>query len=181
MNVKGCVYVGILYIYITACPFKMAVVFYTFIQYQNFNRLENIYFYIYQTYIYIRHIFIDFFYILDLDNISISGNKELLSQVWINLINNAIKFADKTISITLRKQDSNAVIEFKNDGTTITDEQVEHVFDQFYQADSSHAVMGHGLGLSIANKIVTLHNGTITCDNTQKGTTIFTIILPINS
>ena len=118
---------------------------------------------------------------IDLDNISIFGNKELLSQVWINLINNAIKFADKTISITLRKQDSNAVIEFKNDGTTITDEQVEHVFDQFYQADSSHAVMGHGLGLSIANKIITLHNGTITCDNTQKGITIFTIILPINS
>lgn len=118
---------------------------------------------------------------IDLDNISISGNKELLSQVWINLINNAIKFADKTISITLRKQDANAVIELKNDGLTITDEQVRHIFDQFYQADSSHSVMGHGLGLSIANKIVTLHNGTITCDNTQKGATIFTIILPLNS
>lgn len=117
---------------------------------------------------------------INLDEVSINANKELLSQVWINLIGNAIKYANKQISISLTKQDNTAIVEFKNDGTTITDEQAERIFDKFYQADNSHNTKGFGLGLSIAKKIINLHNGSISCNNKQKNTTIFTIKLPLD-
>lgn len=119
---------------------------------------------------------------ISLEEMDVFANKELLSQVWINLLGNATKYADKKISIHLSlsqdKQSANFYI--SNDGTTITNSQLEHIFEKFYQADNSHSSSGQGLGLSIAQKIINLHGGTIECDNTQPNLTIFVVKLPLN-
>ena len=113
------------------------------------------------------------------DDINICANRELLSQVWINLINNAIKYANSKISIKLSVNSDIATIEFKNDGGNLSNQQVEHIFDKFYQTDKSHASNGFGLGLSIAKKIIDLHQGSIICNNSHKNQTIFIITLPL--
>lgn len=116
---------------------------------------------------------------IDLQEIDIVANKDLLSQVWINLISNAYKFAKDNILLKLCKQDDFAVFTIKNDGS-ISNEQKQHIFDKFYQADNSHSTDGFGLGLSITKKIVSLHNGTIECDNTQENNISFIVKLPLN-
>lgn len=116
---------------------------------------------------------------INMDNVSVCANKELLSQVWINLISNAIKFAEKNIIINLTSDSRFVNIEFINDGNPPTAEQLEHLFDKFYQVDPSHNGNGFGLGLSIAQKIILLHGGSITCTATPENTTIFTIKLPV--
>ncbi len=117
-----------------------------------------------------------------LEEINILANKELLSQVWINLLGNASKYAQSKIGISLKLSPNkdNAIFRIYNDGTTISDEQMSHIFEKFYQADNSHSSCGQGLGLSIAQKIVNLHGGTIECDNSQPNLTIFEAKLPLN-
>lgn len=113
-------------------------------------------------------------------DIKIVASKELLSQVWINLINNAIKYADKKISLSCTQQNDCAVFVISNDGVGINDDQKSKIFDKFYQADSSHSSAGHGLGLSIAKKIIELHGGTICCDNSNNFTS-FVVKLPLTN
>ncbi len=116
---------------------------------------------------------------IDLDKVNIFANKDLLSQVWVNLINNALKYAKKKVKIKLIATKDTATFFISNDGTTITDEQKKRIFEKFYQIDNSHSSSGFGLGLSIAKKIVLLHNGTIECDNLVKNKTTFVVKLPI--
>lgn len=118
---------------------------------------------------------------ISLDQTTIVANKELLSQVWINLLGNAVKYAQDKITLSLCESTNkkNAIISITNDGATITDAQREHIFEKFYQADNSHSSSGQGLGLSIAQKIITLHGGTITCDNSHPNLTTFNVTLPL--
>lgn len=119
---------------------------------------------------------------ISLEEMNILANKELLSQVWINLLGNATKYADKIININLSLTEDKQSAKFciTNDGATITDEQLKHIFEKFYQADNSHSSSGQGLGLSIAQKIIHLHDGTIMCDNSSPNSTTFIIELPLN-
>ncbi|MDR1774476.1 MAG: HAMP domain-containing histidine kinase [Clostridioides sp.] len=96
---------------------------------------------------------------LDLEAFEYNGNEELLSQVWINLIQNAIKFTKSNIEITLK----NNLLTIKDDGIGISDEDKIHIFEKFYKVDKarSRELGGNGLGLSIAKKILELHNATI--------------------
>lgn len=114
------------------------------------------------------------------DEIKICGNRELLEQVWINLLDNAIKFSgeDTVISLLLRKRPGCVLFTVTDRGPGISDKSREHIFDKFYQGDSSHGTQGNGLGLAIAKKIVDLHKGSIRIVKTDASGTVFEVMLP---
>ncbi len=118
---------------------------------------------------------------VDIITMKYHGNEELIKQIWINLISNAIKFTNPNghIEILSKKEDNNYIIKICDDGIGISNAEIAHIFDKFYQADTSHSTKGNGLGLAIVNEILKLCNGKIAVDsNLNKGTT-FTITLPI--
>lgn len=116
----------------------------------------------------------------DCEEYYISGNEELLKQVWINLIDNAIKFspAHETVEIGIRQTKQHLVFSLTNKGEEIPPCAVSHIFDKFYQADTSHATQGNGLGLAIAGKIVDLHSGSLEVAVSCADRTTFEVILP---
>ncbi|WP_010252138.1 HAMP domain-containing sensor histidine kinase [Acetivibrio cellulolyticus] len=117
---------------------------------------------------------------LDLEPLKIYNNQEMLSHLWINLIENAIKYSNDNGHVAIRCYGTVNGIQFKisDDGNGMDENTLKHIFDKFYQGDNSHAVQGNGLGLSIVKRIVELCKGEIVVDSeTQKGTT-FTVKLP---
>lgn len=118
---------------------------------------------------------------LDIHDYFISGNKEMLNQVWLNLLDNAIKFSlpEGIIEVGMKEQNDSIIVTITDTGCGITEEAVPKIFDKFYQEDISHGTMGNGLGLSIVQKIIKLHKGTIICESTISKGTKFTISLPI--
>ena len=119
---------------------------------------------------------------VELDEVTLEGDEELLSQVWLNLIDNAVKFTPEggCVDIRLQKNDRTAVFVIRDDGYGISPESQRHIFDKFYQGDLSHAASGNGLGLSIARRVVTLHGGDIRCQSEEGAGTEFTVELPLN-
>ena len=116
---------------------------------------------------------------IDLDEYYFSGNEDMLSEVWINLLDNAIKFSPVggKIIVKVRPKDGWLAVEVRNNGEEIPDKDKDRIFDKFYQTDPSHATAGNGLGLSICKRIVELHKGTISVTSTF-GLTVFTVNLP---
>lgn len=108
------------------------------------------------------------------------GNKELLNQVWLNLLDNAIKFTPEhgTISIEMKRTAESLQILFRDNGKGIDPGAVPRIFDKFYQADTSHSTKGNGLGLTIVQRIVNLHGGTIVCESEPAAGTTFIVTLP---
>lgn len=101
----------------------------------------------------------------------INGNEELLKQVWINLVDNAVKFSPEheTIDIAIKTVGEHLIFSFTNKGDPIPASALSHIFDKFYQTDTSHATQGNGLGLAIVQKIIKLHKGTVnaSCSDTD--------------
>jgi len=119
---------------------------------------------------------------VELDEVTLEGDEELLSQVWLNLIDNAVKFTPEggSVEIRLHARENNALFVIRDDGYGIPEEAQRHIFDKFYQGDPSHAAAGNGLGLSIAKRVVTLHGGFIRCKSEEGAGTEFTVELPLN-
>lgn len=117
---------------------------------------------------------------VDMESIPIHGDEELLQQVWLNLINNAIKFTPNqgNISILLKKQDNNVVFSIADNGIGIDKKDVKVIFERFYKVDKSRSHQGTGLGLSIVKKIVEIHGGKIHVESEIGEGSIFTIELP---
>ncbi|MNZ78342.1 Sensor kinase CusS [compost metagenome] len=117
---------------------------------------------------------------LNLHDYSLSGNKELLNQVWLNLLDNAIKFTPEHETITIEMKRISGFLEmvFRDTGSGIDPEVVPRIFDKFYQADTSHSTAGNGLGLTIVQRIVNLHGGTIACESEPFQGTSFIVTLP---
>lgn len=109
----------------------------------------------------------------------IEGNEELLKQVWINLIDNAVKFAPRcgTVEIDVLDVGDNLSVKISNTGDEIPPEKLDKIFNKFYQADESHAMQGNGIGLAIVKKIVELHSGSIKVIS-QNGVTAFSVVIP---
>lgn len=109
----------------------------------------------------------------------INANEEMLKQVWINLIDNAIKYGDEgtTMSIDIRETEDNIIVSVSDTGAEIPPESKEKIFRKFYQADESHSGEGNGLGLAIVKEIIKLHNGDVTVSS-QNRTTVFAVSLP---
>ncbi len=116
---------------------------------------------------------------MDYDEYTIEGNRELLKQVWINLIDNAIKFSYENEPIVIKIEENNSYISvsLSNKGNDISPEALKHIFNKFYQEDKSHSMEGNGIGLAVVKKVCTLHNGTVTVKSGE-GTTTFVVTLP---
>ncbi len=117
-----------------------------------------------------------------LEELTITADEDLLSQVWINLIYNSIKFTPEagSIRIVLRSHDSRVVFKIVDTGIGISDDDRTRIFERFYKADKSRTRTkeGSGLGLSIVKKIVDLHRGCVEVESKVNAGTTFTISLP---
>ena len=118
-------------------------------------------------------------FMLDFGEHEIRANEELLKQVWINLIENAIKFSPKggVIEVRIQEEARRLRVAVANSGPDISPENQKKIFNKFYQADESHATEGNGVGLAIVRQVVRLHNGTVSVQSGQ-GRTEFTVELP---
>lgn len=110
--------------------------------------------------------------ILDFDEYEIEGNEELLKQVWINLLDNAIKFSDEygVVKLSIDKKEESLYVTIGNTGSCILEQDKERIFSKFYQADKSHSSEGSGLGLAIVKHIVDLHKGSIRVESSNNMT-----------
>ena len=109
----------------------------------------------------------------------IYGDEALLQQVWVNLLDNAIKFSPQGASLEIRMTtgQKHLSVSIHNHGPQIPLEQQHRLYDKFWQGDSSRASQGTGIGLSIVKKVVDLHNGSIDVRSTEEET-VFTVSLP---
>lgn len=112
----------------------------------------------------------------------IYGDKELLFQVWMNLIENAIKYSqkDNQIDIRMKKIDENLIVKIKDYGQGMNEKECNKIFDRFYQSDKTHSEKGAGLGLAIVKRIIELSKGKISVKSKEGEGTTFTIELPNN-
>lgn len=116
---------------------------------------------------------------IEFDEHMIIGNQELLKHVWINLLDNAIKFSPEggTVDVTIREQTDALAVTIANHGSEIPKEQLRKIFNKFYQADESHSMEGNGIGLALVKKITQLHKGEVSVTS-ENGITAFTVVLP---
>ena len=119
---------------------------------------------------------------LKLNKLPYFANENLFHHVWLNIINNALKYAKSKITITSVKQENQYIIKIEDDGLGVNQETLKHIFEKYYQGEnSSVSSMGNGLGLSIAQKIIHLHNGKIEAQSIYGKNMIFLIYLPLNN
>lgn len=116
---------------------------------------------------------------VEMDSIDYTGNEPMMRHVWDNLIGNAIKFDPQCGLIRIRLTRQEGVIRFtiEDSGPGLTEEAQKHLYDKFYQADSSHKEEGNGLGLALVKRILTLENGHIHAENINGGGCRFTVEL----
>lgn len=118
---------------------------------------------------------------LQLEKCRIYSDPDLLFQIWINLIDNAIKYSKQAgnIGITTEINQGIVKVSIKDNGIGISAEKQTKIYDKFYQCEESHKKQGCGLGLSIVKRIIELLKGSILCESEEgKGTTM-TVMLPI--
>lgn len=117
----------------------------------------------------------------DLDKVTVSADEELLSQVWINLLHNAVKFTPEggAIHVTLTSGAEKTVCTIADNGIGIAPEAKRRIFERFYKEDKSHdrSIGGNGLGLSLVKKIVELHGGSVSVESELGKGTAFTVTL----
>ena len=115
----------------------------------------------------------------------LNGNKSHLTNVIVNLLDNAVKYCDKLplVEIATYNDNTNFVIEIKDNGIGMTPIEQKKIFDKFFRASSGdiHDVKGHGLGLSYVKKIVDLHKGEIKLKSKKNFGTDFTVRIPITN
>lgn len=116
---------------------------------------------------------------VEFDEYMITGDQELLQHVWLNLLDNAIKFSEEytAITVTIQEQEDTLEVSVSNFGPQIPKNQQSRIFDKFYQADESHSTEGNGIGLALVRKIVQLHEGEVSVTS-ERGITTFAVTLP---
>ncbi|MBB6625443.1 HAMP domain-containing sensor histidine kinase [Clostridium gasigenes] len=117
---------------------------------------------------------------INLESVMFKGDEDLIEQVWINLIENAIKFSEDggKISVELKNLEEDVVVKVSDTGIGISEESKERVFERFYQGETSHSKVGNGLGLAIVKRIIEICRGEIEIESCVGKGTIFIIRLP---
>ena len=121
-----------------------------------------------------RHIEID----TDIeDNVMICADSELLALVWNNLFSNAFKFTEPggRVTLSLSTEDRYAVVKVQDTGCGMSPEVGAHIFEKFYQGDTSHATQGNGLGLALVKRVVDIMQGEIRVESVPGEGTTFTV------
>ncbi|WP_312097654.1 HAMP domain-containing sensor histidine kinase [Niallia sp.] len=116
---------------------------------------------------------------VELDEVIFSGNEDLTQQIWLNLLDNAIKFSDLggMIQITLTKAEDEICFTIQDNGPGMDDRTKVHLFDKFYQGDPSHSKSGNGLGLALVKRIVELCDGEVYVESEKEKGSIFIVKL----
>ncbi len=111
------------------------------------------------------------------EDVEIEADEELLLTVWSNLISNAVKFSEKfgKLSVSLKTENNLAIISISDTGCGMTKETGMHVFEKFYQGDTSHTTEGNGLGLSLVKRVIDITRSEITLESELGKGTTFTV------
>ncbi len=116
---------------------------------------------------------------VNFDEIVINSDKSLLELVWNNLFSNAVKFTKDggKITLILKNQGNVAIATVRDTGCGMNEETIKHIFDKFYQGDTSHSGEGNGLGLALVNRVIKLLDGEILVSSTLNEGTEFKVVL----
>lgn len=117
--------------------------------------------------------------VVGFDEVEIDASEELLKEIWVNLIDNAIKYSPdcSKIEIAIRAENDTVSVSVTNIGDPIPDEAKEKIFVKFYQLDESHSGEGGGVGLAVVKRVAELHGGTVEVASSG-GKNTFTVTLP---
>lgn len=119
---------------------------------------------------------------IDCNNNKLFADKDKISQVFVNLISNALKYSgnDSQVTIAITEDENKTKIIVSDNGIGISDEDLPYIFERFYRADKSRNRMtgGSGIGLTIAKAIVEAHKGSISASSKLNKGTVFTVVLP---
>ena len=120
---------------------------------------------------------------LELDEVKYYFNENMLSQVWLNLFGNAIKFTPRggTVFCKLTADDKTVTVSIGDTGIGMSPETKQHIFDKFYQGDTSHTGDGNGIGLNIVSRILYLCGGSVSVESEIERGSVFTVTLPVAS
>ncbi len=116
----------------------------------------------------------------NLQHFQINASKELTKELWLNLFSNAVKYTEEDghIEICSRENQESYIIDFKDDGIGISEEAMGHIFDAYYQENTSRTSRGIGLGLAICKRIVELHGWKIEVQSEKNVGSTFSVIMP---
>lgn len=111
------------------------------------------------------------------ENVTVQADRELLELVWNNLFSNAFKFTPPggTVSVTLTADAEYATVQVRDTGCGMTAEVGHHIFEKFYQGDSSHGTQGNGLGLALVKRVVDIIHGEISVESRVGVGSTFTV------
>lgn len=118
---------------------------------------------------------------IDLDAVKYCFNEDMLSQLWLNLFSNAIKFTPRggCISCSLKADGEAVTVVISDNGIGMDEDTRAHIFDKFYQGDTSHAGDGNGIGLTIVSRVLVLCKGKIEVESEVGAGSRFTVTLPV--
>lgn len=116
------------------------------------------------------------------DEAFVTADMSLLDLAWTNLISNAMKFTEDKGRIILREEtkENGIVVSIEDNGCGMTEETQKHIFEKFYQGDTSHATRGNGLGLALTFRIIQMMDGRIDVESEYGKGSIFRVFLPIS-
>ena len=111
------------------------------------------------------------------DDVRIQSDPELLSLVWNNLFSNAVKFTPRggRITVTLKAREGHVAVSVRDTGCGMTPAVGRHIFEKFYQGDTSHATQGNGLGLALVKRVVDILDGEIGVESLAGQGSTFTV------
>lgn len=119
---------------------------------------------------------------IDLPPQSFYGCEELLEQVWSNIIDNAVKHSPRNglIKVGMELADGKIAVTVCDNGDGMSEETQKHIFEKFYQGDSSRKAEGNGLGLALVKRILDMCGGEIKVKSAPDEGAAFTVLLPLN-